>query len=215
MKPHAKNAETATATTAPPVVFLAVRVDVLPPKVTIDHVREYLAAFIEDRHPVLMEHQLDAMGEVKAVVVPGPGVQPAPGPHGLALTVFADIRKALGVGMKPMLAELPGIVRARLEGLETELAEANTKANTLLIGRNNLRDFRETAREYIRALEEDRKESSLAMKVANERIQELEDVAKAAHAHLRRKPDVPTRLAVAMRFAGCPLDKPFPSRGKI
>lgn len=69
MKPHAKNAETATATTAPPVVFLAVRVDVLPPKVTLDHVREYLAAFIEDRHPILMEHQLDAMGEVKAVVV--------------------------------------------------------------------------------------------------------------------------------------------------
>lgn len=70
MKPHAKNAETATATTAPPVVFLAVRLDVLPPKVTLDHVREYLAAFIEDRHPVLLEHQIDAMGEVKAVVVP-------------------------------------------------------------------------------------------------------------------------------------------------
>lgn len=69
MKPHAKNAETATATTAPPVVFLVVRVDVLPPKVTTAHVREYLAAFIEDRDPVLMEHQLDAMGEVKAVVL--------------------------------------------------------------------------------------------------------------------------------------------------
>lgn len=136
------------------------------------------------------------------------------GPDGLALTVFADIREALGVGMKPMLTELPGIVRARLEGLETELAEANTKSNTLLIGRNNLRDFRETAREYIRALEEDRKESSLAMKVANARIQELEAVAKAAHAHLMRKPNVPTRLAVVMRFAGCPLDKPFPARGK-
>lgn len=145
-------------------------------------------------------------------VVDGYG-QPEPVTGNLAFSVLADIREALGVGMKPMLSELPGLVRARLEVLETELAEANTKANTLLIGRNNLRDFRETAREYIRALEEDRKESSLAMKVANERIQELEDVAKAAHGYCRCYKARPFKLTRALMRAGYDTRAPLRRKG--
>lgn len=140
-------------------------------------------------------------------------VKPAPGPDGLALTVLADIREALGVGMKPMLSELPGIVRARLEGLETELAEANTKANADFVRGNQLRALLDTAREYIRALEEDKKESSLAMKVANERIQELEDVAKAAHGYCRCYKARPFKLTRALMRAGYDTRAPLRRKG--
>ena len=56
------------------------------------------------------------------------------------IMLLAEVRRASGVGHKPMLDEVPGAIRARFEGIEARATQAEAQRDALAEALTRLRD---------------------------------------------------------------------------